>query len=162
MKIRSITSFLNPEYPLNQEKLKQAGEFNQQAQDAYTEAGYEIQTTRIATIPFPWLFKGLEGKDLIAAVQEDSDHAVAAVERRARSVEDGALRGHAATHGQRAGPGRVDSRGRALARAPFETFGLSAEDLDPGRVEAAAVVVAVDENVTCSRRGAWLPHSGPG
>ncbi len=70
MKIRSITSFLNPEYPLNQEKLKQAGVFNQQAQEAYTEAGYEVQTTRMATIPFPWLFKGLSGKDLIAGVQE--------------------------------------------------------------------------------------------
>lgn len=70
MKIRSITSFLNPEYPLNQKKLAEAGLFNQQSKEAYIEAGYEVQTTRMATIPFPWLFKGLEGKDLIAAVQE--------------------------------------------------------------------------------------------
>ena len=55
MKIRSITYFLNPKYPLDEKALRKAGEFLAQAKSAYEEAGYEVQTTRLATIPFPKL-----------------------------------------------------------------------------------------------------------
>ena len=55
MKIRSITSFLDPSYPLDEQKLKIAGEFLQIAQPAFIEAGYEVQSTRLATVPFPSL-----------------------------------------------------------------------------------------------------------
>ena len=55
MKIRSITYFCNPEFPLNESKLRTAGGFLAQAKSAYESAGYEVQTTRLATIPFPRL-----------------------------------------------------------------------------------------------------------
>lgn len=55
MKIRSITYFCNPEYPLKENILREAGDFLSQAKSAYEAAGYEVQTTRLATIPFPRL-----------------------------------------------------------------------------------------------------------
>jgi uncharacterized protein (UPF0210 family) len=53
MKIRSITYFCNPGWPLDEEKLRAAGRFLGEAKAAYEAAGYEVQTTRLATIPFP-------------------------------------------------------------------------------------------------------------
>ena len=70
MKIRSLTYFLNPEYPLNVDKLAKAGSFIREAKAAYESAGYEVQTLRMATIPFPELFAGLNANKLTAAVQE--------------------------------------------------------------------------------------------
>ena len=58
MKIRSITYFLNPKYPLDEKALQKAGEFLVQAKSTYEAAGYQVQTTRLATIPFPVLLKG--------------------------------------------------------------------------------------------------------
>jgi uncharacterized protein (UPF0210 family) len=53
MKIRSITYFLNPGWPLDENKLKSAGRFLSEAKSAFETAGYEVQTTRLATNPFP-------------------------------------------------------------------------------------------------------------
>jgi len=58
MKIRSITYFCNPKYPLDETILRKAGEFLASAKSAYEAAGYEVQTTRLATIPFPKLLGG--------------------------------------------------------------------------------------------------------
>jgi len=58
MKIRSITYFFNPKYPLDESALRKAGEFLANAKSAYESAGYEVQTTRLATIPFPLLLNG--------------------------------------------------------------------------------------------------------
>lgn len=55
MKIRSITYFCNPTYPLDEKILQRAGKFLAKARSAYEAAGYEVQTTRLATIPFPRL-----------------------------------------------------------------------------------------------------------
>src|SRR5690349_4324458 len=55
MKIRSITYFCDPKYPLDEKVLQRAGEFLAQARSAYEAAGYEVQTVRLATIPFPQL-----------------------------------------------------------------------------------------------------------
>ena len=57
MKIRSITYFCNPMYPLDEKVLQKAATFLSEAQSAYEAAGYEVQTTRLATIPFPKLFR---------------------------------------------------------------------------------------------------------
>ena len=59
MKIRSITYFLDPGWPLDESKLGAAGEFLARAKSAYEAAGYEVQTTRLATIPFPKLLNGV-------------------------------------------------------------------------------------------------------
>jgi uncharacterized protein len=57
MKIRSITYFCDPRWPLEEEILRAAGTFLAQAKSAYEAAGYEVQTTRLATIPFPLLLR---------------------------------------------------------------------------------------------------------
>ena len=67
MKIRSITYFINPEYPLNIEKLRSAGEFMKVAKNAYIEKGYEVQTVRLATVPFPILWHGLDVDAMVLA-----------------------------------------------------------------------------------------------
>ena len=53
MKLRSITYFLDPSFPLDGQKIKLAGEFLRIARPAYVEAGYEVQSTRLAIVPFP-------------------------------------------------------------------------------------------------------------
>lgn len=55
MKIRSITYFCNPKYPIDEKVLQKAGAFLAEARAAYEAAGYEVQTVRLATIPFPEL-----------------------------------------------------------------------------------------------------------
>lgn len=59
MKIRSITCFLNPKYPFDESALRGAGEFLARAKSAYESAGYEVQTARLAAIPFPKLLDDL-------------------------------------------------------------------------------------------------------
>lgn len=53
MKIRSITYFCNPKYPFEEKVLQEAGNFLSKAKAAYESAGYEVQTVRLATVPFP-------------------------------------------------------------------------------------------------------------
>lgn len=53
MKIRSITYFFNPGWPINEEKMQEAGRFLAEAKRAYEAEGYDVQTTRIASVPFP-------------------------------------------------------------------------------------------------------------
>jgi uncharacterized protein len=52
MKIRSITYFCNPGWPLDESKIEQAGKFLAEAKAAYAASGCEVQTTRLATVPF--------------------------------------------------------------------------------------------------------------
>ena len=60
MKIRSITYFCNPKYPLAEKVLQKAGKFLAEARSAYEAAGYEVQTVRMATVPFPQLFRSAD------------------------------------------------------------------------------------------------------
>lgn len=62
MKIRSITCFTNPGWPLQPHRLEAAAKLVAAARSALTAAGYEVQTTRLATVPFPELL----GEDLSA------------------------------------------------------------------------------------------------
>jgi uncharacterized protein len=62
MKIRSITYFCNPRYPLDENVFQKAGCFISEARAAYEAAGYEVQTVRLATIPFPEML-GAENLD---------------------------------------------------------------------------------------------------
>ncbi len=52
MKIRSITYFCNPGWPVDESKIEQAGKFLVEATTACQAAGYEVQTTRLASVPF--------------------------------------------------------------------------------------------------------------
>ena len=58
MKIRSITYFFNPGWPLDENKFKSVGRFLSEAKSSFETAGYEVQTMRLATIPFPHLLDG--------------------------------------------------------------------------------------------------------
>jgi uncharacterized protein (UPF0210 family) len=55
MKIRSITFFCNPGWPLDDGVLSRAGAFASVARSAFEAAGYEVQTARLAALPFPAL-----------------------------------------------------------------------------------------------------------
>ena len=52
MKIRSITYFMNVGWPLKEDRIQEAGIFLSTARTAFEAAGYEVQTTRIASVPF--------------------------------------------------------------------------------------------------------------
>jgi uncharacterized protein (UPF0210 family) len=55
MKIRSITYFMNVGWPLREEKIQEAGIFLSTARSAFEAAGYEVQSTRLASVPFTQL-----------------------------------------------------------------------------------------------------------
>ncbi len=52
MKIRSITCFMNPGWPLDENRLQGCADLIRAARAAFSEAGYEVQTARLATPPF--------------------------------------------------------------------------------------------------------------
>ncbi len=66
MKIRSITCFINPGWPLDDALLRRAGDFIASARQAYTALGYELQTARLATAPFPHLLAGRDPGELVS------------------------------------------------------------------------------------------------
>jgi uncharacterized protein (UPF0210 family) len=70
MKIRSITYFCNPKFPLDDKVIQKAGTFLAEAKSAYEAAGYEVQTVRLATIPFPKLL----GEENIYRLPELTGH----------------------------------------------------------------------------------------
>ena len=53
MNIRSVTAFADVSYPLESGAIAAAGEALRAAREALTEAGYTVQTIRLATQPFP-------------------------------------------------------------------------------------------------------------
>lgn len=59
MKIRSITYFLEPGNPLEEARISAAGRFLAQAKTIFQDAGFEVQTTRLALPPFEKTFGGL-------------------------------------------------------------------------------------------------------
>lgn len=69
MKIRSITYFCDPGWPLNAEVITQAKEFNQQARLAFSQTGYELESTRLACPPFPRVLPDLRAKVVIEYAQ---------------------------------------------------------------------------------------------
>jgi uncharacterized protein (UPF0210 family) len=70
MKIRSITCFINPQYPLNVDDVSSVGEITRLAVEKFWNAGYEVQTTRLATPPFPQIYTDLSPQQTITAIQE--------------------------------------------------------------------------------------------
>jgi len=68
MKIRSITYFCNPGWPLENSALQQARAFIEGARPAFEAAGYEVQTTRLATPPFPLLL-GLQDQQEVSLAE---------------------------------------------------------------------------------------------
>jgi uncharacterized protein len=69
MKIRSITYFVNPHWPLDRAVFERAAEFSHVARELFEKAGYEVQTTRLATVPFPDLCNPLRADLVIELAQ---------------------------------------------------------------------------------------------
>jgi uncharacterized protein (UPF0210 family) len=70
MKIRSITCFLDPGWPLDNQGIAQMGFVAERGMSAFQQAGYEVQTIRMATPPFPQLFASLDEDGLVEAIQK--------------------------------------------------------------------------------------------
>lgn len=67
MKIRSITVFCQPGFPVNRLLLQNVGIFANHARKLYQDAGIEVQSLRLATPPFEQFIAGI---DLPAAAQQ--------------------------------------------------------------------------------------------
>jgi uncharacterized protein len=76
MKIRSITYFCKLGWPLDQSVIEKAGEFLADAKAFYVEAGYEVETTRLATVPFLHIM----GADRIADTPRLAEQVSAAIQ----------------------------------------------------------------------------------
>lgn len=69
MKIRSLTYFTSPGWPLAEAALQQAADFITAARTAYEAAGYEVQTVRLATPPFPKLLPNCQTETVVTFAQ---------------------------------------------------------------------------------------------
>jgi uncharacterized protein (UPF0210 family) len=76
MKIRAITYFCNPGWPLDDSKIEQAGTFLGEAKAACEAAGYEVESTRLATVPFLQIL----GADRIAETPKLAEQLAAAIQ----------------------------------------------------------------------------------
>jgi len=56
MRIRSITCFFDPRTRAAQQTIDRMGQFRQAALDLYGKSSLEVQTTRLVTTPFPYLY----------------------------------------------------------------------------------------------------------
>jgi uncharacterized protein (UPF0210 family) len=65
MRIRSITYFLNPGSPPYENAFKAAKEFIDVARPEYSRAGIEVQTARLATVPFSRFIPELVGSGML-------------------------------------------------------------------------------------------------
>lgn len=73
MKIRSITLFFSPKRAVTASALKPLGKFAASAKAAFEQAGYEVQTLRLATTPFPrWVRPLTQSRAVEAAVALES------------------------------------------------------------------------------------------
>lgn len=70
MEIRSITYFIHPGQPLENQRLAAAGRFLQQARQAFEADGYQVQTTRLATIPFAKMLAAATPEETLAGVRQ--------------------------------------------------------------------------------------------
>lgn len=73
MKIRSVTFFLDP----RSDSIEQAGKAAVLGKDMFQQAGYEVQTTRLATPPFSLMLARREADAVIAWAQELEQNAAA-------------------------------------------------------------------------------------
>ncbi len=70
MKIRSITYFCQPGWPLDEKIVGKAGKFLTRAKAAYEAGGFEVQTLRLATVPFARIL-GKKNMDLLPPMAEE-------------------------------------------------------------------------------------------
>jgi uncharacterized protein (UPF0210 family) len=61
MNIRTVTCLIDPGFPIIDERVEGAGRAAAEIRDALAEAGYTVQTVRLATPPFPRVLDGTAG-----------------------------------------------------------------------------------------------------
>ncbi len=69
MRIRSITHFVHLRWPINELVLRKAGIFAQNIASAFESSGYPVQTTRLATPPFPNFLPGEDYANAITRIE---------------------------------------------------------------------------------------------
>ncbi len=69
MRIRSITCFFDPRASSTYAALDHLGKLASTARDLFTKAGFEVQTTRLATTPFPLLYPTEEVENAVRLAQ---------------------------------------------------------------------------------------------
>lgn len=70
MKIRTITCFVNPGQPLQAGAIQKSATILATARAELETAGYEVQTTRLATPPFPKILDKLDETSAIAVARQ--------------------------------------------------------------------------------------------
>ncbi len=78
MKIRSITCFYHPGSPQAGQVLSRLTELSKTARRRFVESGFEVQTTRLATVPFPLLLDELSNEKAAAMAVSLQNQAFAA------------------------------------------------------------------------------------
>ncbi len=74
MKIRSVTCFVSPKGGSIDGALAEVAKLAEEAKAAYEAAGYEVQTTRLATTPFPqWIEPLTQSHAVEAAVSAEAN-----------------------------------------------------------------------------------------
>jgi uncharacterized protein (UPF0210 family) len=129
-KIRAITAFINLDRAQYQEQVADALKLLRRAQTTFESRGYQVQTIRIATQPFPEYTKGLTTEQAVAFFKQYD--ALAAKEKFAASI----------------GPAMVNA-GDSDAQAE-----LLAEILTNTKTLNASLVVAGDDGVRWNAVGA--------
>lgn len=69
MKIRSITCFFDPRARSAQQTINRIGELRLAAYDQFSKSGFEVQTTRLVTVPFPYLYPTAEVESAVRLAQ---------------------------------------------------------------------------------------------
>ncbi len=69
-KIRAITAFVRLDRPYYKEQIQDTLGFLRQAKAAFEKSGYEVQTIRITTQPFPEYTHGLSDEEVLAFFRE--------------------------------------------------------------------------------------------
>lgn len=78
MKIRSITSFYHPKTEHASQDLKTLAEFSQTARKRFVESGFEVQSTRLATVPFPHYMDLSSADRAVSAAVTLQNHVISA------------------------------------------------------------------------------------
>lgn len=65
-KVRAITAFVSIERTRYQAQVRDAAEMLRRAKAAFEAAGYEVQTVRLATQPFPEYIRGLQPEEALS------------------------------------------------------------------------------------------------
>jgi hypothetical protein len=80
VKIRAITTGVNLAYPVKESVFRRAARFNLRAKHFFEKRGFEVQSVRISTQPWPEYLGGLGGGEIVRTVEKieelAADHGV--------------------------------------------------------------------------------------